>query len=175
MVAGMGFGFSVGAGFRMCFELPDSDEESGTEMYGLDFNDGGSLRVVSLPSESSSAPTSLLSSPTDATESIVWIVFWFVLVPTAGGGVLGSALSDVDTVVIPSFDAWAVKESVTFDWLVGSGIGMGDIGALSLFDALTVGGDLAVDGLVKSGTVLDDAVNFPAIGTLPVLGDATRD
>ena len=71
-----------------------------------------------------------------------------------GGRVPGSALSDVDTVVIPTFDALVVKESVTFNWLVESELGLGDIGALPSFDALAVGGDLAVDGLVESGTVL---------------------
>ena len=123
-------------------------------MYGLDFDDGGSGSVVSLPASFRSAPSSSFSSPTDATESIVWIVCLFVLVPTAGGKVPGSALPDVDAIVFPSFDASAVKESVTFNWFVGSELGSGDIGALPSFDALAISGDLAVDGLVESGTVL---------------------
>ena len=153
-VAGTGSDFGAGAGFRTCFEIPVSDGDLASETYGLDFDDGGSVSVVSLPSESSSAPPSLSLPSTDATESDMWMVCWLVLFPTAGGKVPGSALPDVDAIVFPSFDATAVKESVTFDWFVESGLGSGDIVALPSFDALTVGGDLAVDGLVKSGTVL---------------------
>ena len=98
-----------------------------------------------------------------------------VLVLTAGGRVPGSALSDVDTVVIPTFDALAVKESVTFNWLVESGVVLGDTTALPLFVALTVGGDLTVNCSAFLGTISDDNAAFPTIVTLAVLWDGTRD